>query len=423
MENDKDEINEGLVNMRKPGLRVFPVSPYASGEGLPYAPVDWPCPGDKWRWKVGKRIISSSGYFLDRYLYLPDRLYDKSKRRGFASKVSVANYVRETYHGRDVKAFFDSFSWKRATSGCKAGNKLCSSLIETGKPHSRTILSCDIYCSEPGFCGDCCCILCRKTIDFSNEGYNFIRCEATVEKSCICGHLAHLDCGLKSYMAGIVGGRVCLDVEYYCRRCDTRTDLLPHVKKFLKICETIDSHDDINKILKLGVSVLHGSQRRDANRLLNIFELAIEKQHGSRIKSGTALDDVWNVDKSLAGSPKNVYENFDHVEESLKMDHHISLTLQALKTSKEWEFNIAKERLHEQKSCIQNLYQQQDKEKTEVAPHILDVADPNDVLHFTGSRVNKINKELRKLENMKEVSKGFARTSKEVLKNHFGLEM
>ncbi|KAK1378671.1 hypothetical protein POM88_025415 [Heracleum sosnowskyi] len=261
-------------------------------------------------------------------------------------------------------------SWsgsQHETSGCKAGNKLCSSLIEPGKPPSGTMF-CDICCSEPGFCRSCCCILCSMTVDPANESYSFIRCEATVENKTTCGHLAHLDCGLKSHMAGTVGGHVCLDVEYYCRRCDTRTDLLPHVKKFLKICESIESIDDINKILKLGVSVLHGSRRSEAKRLLYIFELAMGKVsnssvHGSKVglhlkmfgmhadnisvvtQAGMACNinenhalkvDEEYVDMGL-GSPKKVSENFDPVVESIKFDHHVDQTLQAFKKTQEWE--------------------------------------------------------------------------------------
>lgn len=462
MEIDKDERKGCLVDERKNDLHLFPVAPYTSGEGLPYAPVDWPCPGDKWRWKVGKRTVASGEHFWDRHLYLPERLQGKNKGRGFVSKVSVEQYVR-TYPGADVKAFFDSFSWKipykspseskehswsgsqRETSGCKAGNKLCSSLIEPGKHPSGTVF-CDICCSEPGFCRDCCCILCSNTVDADNESYSFIRCEATVENSATCGHLAHLDCGLKSHMAGTVGGRVCLDVEYYCRRCDTRTDLLPHIKKFLRICEAIGSHDDINKILKLGSRVLHGSRRSDAKRLLHIFELAMGKQHDSRVKTGTVLDDAWNVNDAQAGviynnendavksaveeyvdigqgSPKKIYENFDPVVESLKLEYDVDRTLQALKKTQELEYSIAKERLYEQKSCIQDLYQQLDKEKFEIARHLAYVDDPDVLLQLTKSRVDQIKKELLKLEDMKAVSKGFVRTSKEILKQHFGLEM
>ncbi|WOG91751.1 hypothetical protein DCAR_0311002 [Daucus carota subsp. sativus] len=50
----------------------------------------------------------------------------------------------------------------------------------------------------------------------------------------------------------------------------------PHVKKFLQLCETIDSHD-IRKILNLGVCVLHDLQRSEAKRLLHIFEVAMDK--------------------------------------------------------------------------------------------------------------------------------------------------
>ncbi|WOG86326.1 hypothetical protein DCAR_0205528 [Daucus carota subsp. sativus] len=67
-------------------------------------------------------------------------------------------------------------------------------------------------------------------------------------------------CDLKSNVAGIVGA---LDAEYCCRCCDTRTDMLPHVKKFLQLCESISFHD-IKKIFNLGVRVLHDVQRSAA---------------------------------------------------------------------------------------------------------------------------------------------------------------
>lgn len=107
--NEGNEENGGTTKITKNGLHLYPVSAQASGEGLPYAPVDWPEPGDKWRWKVGKRI-RSNGFFMDRYLYLPKRLQTERKGRIFASKLSVEQYVQTT--GADVKAFFGSFSWK-----------------------------------------------------------------------------------------------------------------------------------------------------------------------------------------------------------------------------------------------------------------------------------------------------------------------
>ena len=94
---------------------------------------------------------------------------------------------------------------------------------------------------------------------------------------CICGHIAHLNCALRSYMAGTVGGSIGLDAEYYCRRCDAKTSLVPHVTGLLKTCESIDSRDDIEKILNIGVCILRGSQKTNARGLLNRIESAITK--------------------------------------------------------------------------------------------------------------------------------------------------
>lgn len=137
--------------------------------------------------------------------------------------------------------------------------------------------SCDVCCSEPGFCRECCCILCCKPIDLAFGGYSFIRCEAAVHDNLICGHAAHVNCALRSYMAGTVGGSVGLDTEYYCRRCDTRTDLTKHVLSLLKNCESIVSEDDIDKMLCVGVCLLRGSHKKDSQRLLNRIESVLQK--------------------------------------------------------------------------------------------------------------------------------------------------
>ncbi|GKD00371.1 hypothetical protein Tco_1170645 [Tanacetum coccineum] len=100
-----------------------------SGIGLPYAPENFPQPGDTWSWKVGKRI-ASKGHFLDRYLYIPDRLYQELRSanlislrncRGFASKKAVERFLMEAFPGMDMKAFFSSFKWK-IPSGKVKGN-------------------------------------------------------------------------------------------------------------------------------------------------------------------------------------------------------------------------------------------------------------------------------------------------------------
>uniref|UniRef100_A0A175YPG7 Uncharacterized protein n=1 Tax=Daucus carota subsp. sativus TaxID=79200 RepID=A0A175YPG7_DAUCS len=249
------------------------------------------------------------------------------------------------------------------------------------------------------------------TVNPAYEDHGFIRCESTVENSVSCGHVAHLECGLKANMAGTVGG---LDVEYCCLRCDSRTDLLPHDKKFLQICESISSHDDIKEILNLGVRVLHGLQRSAAKRLLHIFEIAMGKQYDSRLKIEPTLDDVWNVDDRSTGVMCHngnvaVKSAIDEENVDIRQDTASS------KKSQELEFKIAKERLHDQKNCIQNLYYQLGKEKSEMERHLAYVADTGVLLQLTESKVDQIKEELHKLEDMKAVSEGFAKTSKEIL--------
>lgn len=62
---------------------------------------------------------------------------------------------------------------------------------------------------------ECCCILCCKTINTAIGGYSYITCKATVLDGNICGHIAHIDCALRAYVAGSVGGSIGLDAEYF----------------------------------------------------------------------------------------------------------------------------------------------------------------------------------------------------------------
>lgn len=154
---------------------------------------------------------------------------------------------------------------------------MCNSLVEQTENQPLVVMPCDICCSEPRFCRDCCCILCCKTINSTFGGYHYIKCEAVVGEGRICGHIAHIECALRSYMAGTVGGSIGLDAEYYCRRCDARTDLVSHVTRLLQICEAIDSRDEIEKILNIGICLLRGSQKESAKELHNRFEFVIAK--------------------------------------------------------------------------------------------------------------------------------------------------
>ncbi|WMV46952.1 hypothetical protein MTR67_040337 [Solanum verrucosum] len=50
--------NGNASRINEIGLQLYQVSEYDFGEGLPYAPVDWPNAGDKWGWREGKRETS-----------------------------------------------------------------------------------------------------------------------------------------------------------------------------------------------------------------------------------------------------------------------------------------------------------------------------------------------------------------------------
>nr|DAD47876.1 TPA_asm: hypothetical protein HUJ06_017813 [Nelumbo nucifera] len=108
------EDNGFTAGSKENELHLRPVKAGESGEGLPYAPVDWPNRGDNWTWKVGKRK-TSSGFWIDRYLYPPRSLRKTMtlcRKYRFASRYSVEQYIRKEFPNADVNAFFASFSWK-----------------------------------------------------------------------------------------------------------------------------------------------------------------------------------------------------------------------------------------------------------------------------------------------------------------------
>ncbi|PNX93535.1 calmodulin protein kinase [Trifolium pratense] len=96
------------------GLNLPPVAADQIGQGLPYAPINFPEQGDVWGWKTGKRL-QPNGCFQDRYLYLPERLSsgsDSKDQHTFRSKLSVERYIRSTFPDANVDAFFASFTWR-----------------------------------------------------------------------------------------------------------------------------------------------------------------------------------------------------------------------------------------------------------------------------------------------------------------------
>ncbi|KAL1561759.1 protein OBERON 2-like isoform X1 [Salvia divinorum] len=427
---DTKELPYELV---RNGLNLYPVSVHDSGEGLPYAPQDWPSPGDNWRWKVGKRI-SASGYFLDRYLYVPSRFRKIGDRKGFASRLSLEHYIREKFSGADVDTFFASFSWripskviKKAdrdmlrvlpepaenpvsdgVERCNAGNRFCSSLAVREDSGSQTMF-CDICCAD-------------------------------IEGGA-CGHKCHIDCALRAYLAGTVGGSIGLDAEYYCRRCDTRTDLVPHVTRLVKKCKSNESPDEIENMLNVGIRVLRGSNRTSATHLLHHFQLAI-----SKLKNGSYLEDIWkmeDVSEDASGlsrngngvleipkrepedcqleSPPVLSSKFDYRVESLKLENEIDYILDELRKSQEIEYRLAEERLSAQKKYIINLYEELEKERSALLKHTSISEKQDSLLDAVLSRVSQVKREVSRLKDMGEVSKGFGRVPKRILEEQFSL--
>ncbi|CAF2057442.1 hypothetical protein Bca4012_099086 [Brassica carinata] len=86
------------------------IPPVSSGQGLPFAPVDFPSPGDVWTWRVGRRV-SATGFHKDRFLILPERLKMKNAPKSFATKNTLSRYLETNFPEMDVIAFFASFSW------------------------------------------------------------------------------------------------------------------------------------------------------------------------------------------------------------------------------------------------------------------------------------------------------------------------
>ncbi|XP_022738861.1 uncharacterized protein LOC111291407 [Durio zibethinus] len=88
-----------------------PVPPGSSGEGLPYAPIDWPNPGDNWSWRVGKRV-NSSGFYKDRFLTVPKSIRMRNNPKQFASKPTLERFLQSHFPDSDINAFFASFIWQ-----------------------------------------------------------------------------------------------------------------------------------------------------------------------------------------------------------------------------------------------------------------------------------------------------------------------
>lgn len=329
-------------------VSLEPVGPSQGGEGFPYAPGEWPNPGDKWKWKVGKRK-TSHGYWADRYLILPKTLHRGKKQAWFTSKGAVEKYLMKHFPNADHETFFASFQWqipcpplsptpaqdknggriaytiKRLRGSdsrcdgqtpvkihCKAGNLKCR--LETGKGKFSNALDCDICCVESGFCRECSCILCGKSVNQELGENNFVQCEGNLGEDFICGHVAHLECAVICQTAGVVRS-IGLDVEYYCRRCDKKTDLLKHVLGLIPTPELSKTGTDFGSNLNLALRLVQGTQQLGARILENLFQKAVKK-----LQSGMQLKDIFGDFQYSsvtvnAGKVDNIKENIPSLME------------------------------------------------------------------------------------------------------------
>lgn len=112
---------------------------------------------------------------------------------------------------------------------------------------------------------------------------------------------------------------------------------------------------------------------------------------------------------------------FDPWTQSLKIEDEIDHVLLALQKSQESEYKIAEETLHAQKNYILSLYQQLEREKSELSCRVSSI-EPDSFMDCVLNRVEQIKRELKKFKDMGKVAHGFGRTSKGILREHFGLE-
>ncbi|CAI8591808.1 unnamed protein product [Vicia faba] len=171
--------------------------------------------------------------------------------------------------------------------------------------------------------------------------------------------------------------------------CDGRTELISHADKLLQTCEAIDTDDDDDvkeKILKLGICVLHGSEKVAAKELLSRITLAV-----SKLKNGTNTEDILNDDNHTSNSSgssgngnaamdttddegpskhlnaQKGTQSFRYQSELLKLDAEFDKAMEDLEKSQKYEYKLAEESLHTHKKYLLNISQQLDKEKYELA--------------------------------------------------------
>ncbi|KAK9083821.1 hypothetical protein Scep_030292 [Stephania cephalantha] len=129
-----------------------------------------------------------------------------------------------------------------------------------------------------------------------------------------------------------------------------------------------------------------------------------------------------HVKKKNSRNSENV--TLEHQKESLKLDDEIAQVLQDLKKSQELEYRMAEQKLYAQKDLLVNLYEQLDRVRAELARCTSQTMERNAnvLLSSISNRIMQIKQELGKLKDIEEVAKGFGKTPRSILKEHFGLQ-
>ncbi|KAL3677305.1 hypothetical protein R1sor_027253 [Riccia sorocarpa] len=175
---------------------------------------------------------------------------------------------------------------------CRAGNLNCG--LETG----RSVLlgpepasDCDVCCVEPGFCRECKCILCCDVMLPDDAGdCNIVRCLHRSLEGGICGHGAHLECALGARVAGVVKESK-LDIEYMCRRCDSKIDLRELVTRLLEAVGNTVKRPVAEKYLQLALQIMQGTEHggSGARVLESLVQSALKK-----VQRGVDIQEVFS---------------------------------------------------------------------------------------------------------------------------------
>lgn len=118
----------------------------------------------------------------------------------------------------------------------------------------------------------------------------------------------------------------------------------------------------------------------------------------------------------------DAYMSSGQRSESQRLEDEVDEVLLALRESQLSEYKIAEEKLYAQKSCVLNLYRQLEEGRSQLLRGISS-ANTDASVDNVVTTADQITQEVKKLREMEKVAKGFGKTPKEILKDHFSIEV